>query len=428
MRTRVILIVALIIVIVLAVAAFLFTQQEGGGGGADGTSEPRATVAPAETLPPTATPIPVAEVIIAIQDIPRGVEIQPNMVEVIAFPVDFLPQGTFSDLNAVIGRIARTDISREQLIQSRQIITGPFTQAAADLGRIGSDAAAVLEAGRVAIALPIDAVTSVAYALQPGDSVDVLVSMLFVDVDPDYQTILPNDHQILNFPLDEPFAGCIAGTLSGEFCVPMYNLVAGPLVPGSEFQVIPANTGRQTLAIPLVEVPSEQQRPRLVTQRTVRDARVIWVGDFPLDGVIFRAAPTPTPIVTVDPNAEEEAAADPDAAPTATPVPPRPDIVTLGVTPQDAVILTYMAESHMPLTFALRSARAVGLPETQAVTLDYILTNFGIQVPDRFTFAVEPAIRSIRQVFLGGTVSLISDAEEASAQTEAALDAANDGG
>jgi Flp pilus assembly protein CpaB len=428
MRTRVILIVALIIVIVLAVAAFLFTQQNPGGGGADGTSEPRATVAPAETLPPTATPIPVAEVIIAIQDIPRGVEIQPNMVEVIAFPVDFLPQGTFSDLNAVIGRIARTDISREQLIQSRQIITGPFTQAAADLGRIGSDAAAVLEAGRVAIALPIDAVTSVAYALQPGDSVDVLVSMLFVDVDQDYQSILPNDNQLLGFEVVEPPAGCTDGTITGNFCLPFYNIISGSVVTGNSYDVIPLNTGGSigTLGLPIFEIPREEQRPRLVTQRTVRDARVIWVGDFPLDGVIFRAAPTPTPIVTVDPNATEEA--DPDAAPTATPVPPRPDIVTLGVTPQDAVILTYMAESHMPLTFALRSARAVGLPETQAVTLDYIMTNFGIQVPDRFTFAVEPAIRSIRQVFLGSTVSLISDAEEASAQTEAALNAANNGG
>jgi Flp pilus assembly protein CpaB len=426
MRTRVILIVALIIVIVLAVAAFLVTQQNGGGGGGDGTQAPRATVAPQETLPPTATPIPVAEVIIAVQDIPRGVEIQPNMVEVIAFPVDFLPQGTFGDLNAVVGRIARTDISREQLIQSRQIITGPFTQAAADLGRVGSDAAAVLEAGRVAIALPIDPLTSVAYALQPGDSVDVLVSMLFVDVDQDYQTILPNDHQILNFPIEQPFAGCIEGTLSGEFCVPTYNMIAGPLIPGSEFEVVPVNTGRLSLAVPIVEVPSEPQRPRLVTQRTVRDARVIWVGEFPLDGVIFRAAPTNTPVVTVDPNAVTEEA-DPDAPPTNTPVPPRPDIITLGVTPQDAVILTYMAEAHLPMTFALRSARAVGLPETQAVSLDYILTNFGIQVPDRFTFAVEPAIRSIRQVFLGNTVSLTQDSEQAAAAAQAALDAANSG-
>lgn len=420
MRTRVILIVALIVVIILAVAAFLVTQQggnNGDNGGQDGTQPPRATAI--QTLPPTATPIPVAEVVIAVQDIPRGVEIQPNMVETVAFPIDFLPQGTFSDLNAVIGRIARTDISREQLIQSRQIITGPFTQAAAELGRVGSDAAAVLEAGRVAIALPIDAITSVAYALQPGDSVDVLVSMLFVDVDQDYQSILPNDHQILNFPIEQPFAGCLDGTLSGEFCVPTYNLEEGPLVPGSEFDVMPVNTGRLALAIPLVEVPSEQQRPRLVTQRTVRDARVIWVGQFPLDGVIFRAAPTPTVPATPDPNAVTEEASS-DGPPTETPLPPRPDIITLGVTPQDAVILTYMAEAHLPMTFALRSARAVGLPETQAVTLDYILVNFGIQVPDRTSYAVEPAIRSIRQVFLGNTISLSSETEDAAAAQDQA--------
>jgi pilus assembly protein CpaB len=404
------LIVALVVVIVLAVAAFLFTQ--GGiptGDGGDGTSPPRATAAPAETMPPTATPIPVTEVIIAIQDIPRGVEIQPNMVDVIAFPVEYLPQGTFSDLNAVIGRIARTDISREQFIQSRQIITGPFTQAAAELGRVGSDAAAVLEAGRVAIALPIDAITSVAYALQPGDSVDVLVSMLFVDVDQDYQTILPNDNQMLNFPINLPPTGCAEGTLPSEFCIPTWNMQPAGVISGNQFEVIPVNTGRLTLALPIIEVPSEEQRPRLVTQRTVRDARVIWVGEFPLDGQMFRAAATPTIPATPDPNAATEEA-DPNAPPTPTPVPPRPQIITLGVTPQDAVILTYMAESHLPMTFALRSARAVGLPETQAVTLDYILTNFGIQVPDRFTFAIEPAIRSIRQLSLGDQISLQEDA------------------
>jgi hypothetical protein len=181
------------------------------------------------------------------------------------------------------------------------------------------------------------------------------------------------------------------------------------VISGNQFEVIPVNTGRLTLALPIIEVPSEEQRPRLVTQRTVRDARVIWVGEFPLDGQMFRAAPTPTIPATPDPNAATEEA-DPNAPPTPTPVPPRPQIITLGVTPQDAVILTYMAESHLPMTFALRSARAVGLPETQAVTLDYILTNFGIQVPDRFTFAVEPAIRSIRQLSLGDQISLQEDA------------------
>jgi hypothetical protein len=160
----------------------------------------------------------------------------------------------------------------------------------------------------------------------------------------------------------------------------------------------------------ILVIPSEEQRPRLVTQRTVKDARVIWVGEFPLDGRMFRAAPTPTPIVTVDPNATEAAAAD--APPTDTPPPPRPEIITLGVTPQDAVVLTYMAEAGLPMTFALRSARAVGLPETSSVTLDYIMTTYAIQLPDRFNFAIEPAIRSIRQLSLGNRISLQSDAAE----------------
>lgn len=420
MRTRVILIVALVVVIILAVGGFLFTQQNGGDTGDDGTSEPQVTVVDQNvTVEPTVTPIPLVEVVVAVQDIPRGVEIQPNMVGIILFPliqtvteggesISTLPQGTFDELNDVVGRIARTDISREQLIQSRQILTGPFTQAAADLGRVGSDAAAVLEAGRVAVALPIDAITSVAYALQPGDSVDVLVSMLFVDVDQDYQTILPNDQQLLSFTPVEPPEGCNDGTLSGSICDVVYLINATDVFTGSNFDIIPLNTGTSigTLPLSVFQIPREEQRPRLVTQRTVRDARVIWVGEFPLDGRIFRAAPTPTPIVTVDPNATAVPAGAADVPPTNTPLPPRPQIITLGVTPQDAVILTYMAEAGLPMTFALRSARAVGLPETQSVTLDYIMTNFGIQVPDRFSFAVEPAIRSIRQLSLGDRIAL----------------------
>ncbi|MDQ7024603.1 MAG: Flp pilus assembly protein CpaB [Anaerolineae bacterium] len=406
MRTRVILIVVLIIVIILA-AVFFVTQQGStdSGSGGESTSQPRPTrVVDSATREPTPTPIPIVEVVVAVQDIPRGVEIQPNMIEVVAFPLDFLPQGTFSDLNTVVGRIARTDISREQLIQARQVVTGLF-----DLSESGSDAAAILEAGRVAISLPIDVITSVAYALQPGDSVDVLVSMLFVDVDQDYQTILPNDNQWLNFSVVEPPAGCADAQLSGDFCVPYYQISQGSVVTGNQFEVIPINTGRVTLGLPIIEIPQEEQRPRLVTQRTVKDARVIWVGEFPLDGRIFQAAATPTPRVT--PSDSNSSSGGADVPPTDTPRPPRPEIITLGVTPQDAVILTYMAEARLPMTFALRSARAVGLPETQSVTLDYIMTNFGIQVPDRFSFAVEPAIRSIRQLSLGNEIALQADAQ-----------------
>ena len=410
---RRVLLIVLLVVVIGAVAVWILTQQTP-------TPDPNATGQPEVTREvtqfPTETPIPVAEVVIAVQDIPRGVEVQPNMVEMVSFPLEYLPQGTFDDLNSVIGRIARTDISRSQLVLSRQIIAGPFTQAAADLGRVGSDAAAVLEAGRVAISLPIDAITSVAYAVQPGDSVDVLVSMLFVDVDIPFQTITPNIIRFVTL-VPDPETGSLVlgfgpegeGTLDTERIV---SSSAGSVAVGGETQAVGQDI---TLTNSVIVEPSEEdgQRPRLVTQRTVKDARVIWVGEFPLDGQIFRAAPAPTPTPLPDAEPTEDTG---DGGPTPLPtVPPRPEIITLGVTPQDAVVLTYMAEAGLPMTFALRSARAVGLPETQAVTLSYIMNTYGIQLPDRFNFALEPAIRSIRQLSLGNRISLTSDAAEAPA-------------
>jgi hypothetical protein len=139
----------------------------------------------------------------------------------------------------------------------------------------------------------------------------------------------------------------------------------------------------------------------------VTDAVVLYLGEFPRDGRIFRqeeeatAVPTATP--TLDPAL---AGATPSGPPTVTPLPPRPQLVTLAVTPQDAVVLTYMAEAGLPITFALRSARATGLPPTDPVTLEYLLQRFNIQVPSTFDFAVEPAIRSIRELSLGNRIEL----------------------
>jgi hypothetical protein len=233
--------------------------------------------------------------------------------------------------------------------------------------------------------------------------------MLFVDVDSDYQTILPNDNQALNFPINLPPAGCAEGTLPSEFCVPTYNIQASTVFTGNQFEVIPINTGSITLALPVIEYPREDQRPRLITQRTVTDARVIFVGEYPEDGRLFRPAATPTPIPSPTPEGAEAEEADAEGPPTNTPVPPRPEIITLGVTPQDAVVLTYMAEAKLPMTFALRSARSVGLRGTEPVTLQYIMGTYGIAVPETADYALEPAIRSIRQLSLGDQISLESE-------------------
>jgi hypothetical protein len=40
------------------------------------------------------------------------------------------------------------------------------------------------------------------------------------------------------------------------------------------------------------------------------------------------------------------------------------------------------------------------------VTLDYIMTEFNIQLPGRRPYSIEPAITSIRQLLIGNTIGI----------------------
>jgi len=366
-------------------------------------------IASAASDQPTEEPIQFVEVVIAIQDIPRGVVVRPDMIEVSFVPEDVAPDRAITNPEEIIGQIARTDIFREQIVLD-SVVVPDLSQ----IGSIGSDAAALLEPGRVAVSLPIDAVTSVSYALQPGDRVDVIVSMLFVDVDRQFQSMLPNTLRFVNVAgstSDEQ--GSSSGIIldfseSERGQLDTRNLTLFYLLEGEEQLIQDQLNVGQTVLV----VPSEEQRPRLATQRTVTDAIVLYLGEFPRDGRIFReeeeATDVPTATPTIDPAL---AGATPSGPPTATSLPARPQLVTLAVTPQDAVVLTYMAEAGLPITFALRSARATGLPPTDPVTLEYLLERFNIQVPNTFTFAVEPAIRSIRELSLGNRIELNQQTE-----------------
>jgi hypothetical protein len=73
------------------------------------------------------------------------------------------------------------------------------------------------------------------------------------------------------------------------------------------------------------------------------------------------------------------------------------------------VVLTWFVEAKIPFTFALRSASATTLPQTDPVTLDYIMGRFNILVPEKFNYAIEPAIRSIRRLEAGEEITLSSE-------------------
>jgi pilus assembly protein CpaB len=113
----------------------------------------------------------------------------------------------------------------------------------------------------------------------------------------------------------------------------------------------------------------------------VQDAVVLWVGEFPLGqqqavGQSGDAAPTPTPMPQTG---------DAQQAPT------KPEIITLIVSPQDAVSLNYLMLTGAKLNLVLRSAGDNQASNTEAVTLQFIMDQYNVPVPAKLPYGMEPA-------------------------------------
>jgi hypothetical protein len=150
-----------------------------------------------------------------------------------------------------------------------------------------------------------------------------------------------------------------------------------------------------------------------VSQRSIESALVLHVGEFPLDGrfIALTATATTAPTPTPAPQEGEEAAAEgeAEAPPPPTPTPAVPDIITLGITPQDAVVLTWALNSGVDINLALRSARDVPQVPTTSVTLQYMIETYNITIPPKLPQSLEP---SIRTVGLGGELPTVTPAPE----------------
>jgi pilus assembly protein CpaB len=394
MSRRVIFLLALLIVAGGAIAALVISQQ--GNQTVVNTPLPGETrVAqnpsgtPQATNTPIPTPLPTIDIVVAGQRINRGQVIQPGDVVIRTWPEPFAPLSAITDTELVIGSIARTDIEREM-----PILTSHLTDNLSDIASIGSDAAAILPPGTRMVAMPMDRLTSVAYALQPGDRVDLIVSLLYVDIDEDFQSRLPNNLRIISVDDVSDEGGL---TLSIEEPV------------DGRTDALPIALGALGVVnLPIIIQPAEDPRPRLATQMTIQDALVMYVGDFPRNGRIFTRASSSAAPLAETPVPTVAAPNQPDATPT--PLPPRPDIISIAVSPQEAVVLAYFIEARVPVTFALRPANETGIAAVQQVDIDYIMDQYRIILPRKLPYAIEPAIRSIRQLVASESISLLPTA------------------
>jgi pilus assembly protein CpaB len=214
-----------------------------------------------------------------------------------------------------------------------------------------------IPSGMVAATIPTNRLSLVGYGVNDGAHVNVNACMVFVDVDPSFQTVLPN------------YTSVLTGTGFVEGALPVLSVAA---TTGEQ----PSRQGRieldPTLQQPFYAVPSEAQRPRLVCQMILQDVVVMKLGNF-----IFQAPST-------DPNATPSAAqAQQQSA---------PDIVTLMVNPQDSISLNYFVYSGAMLSMTLRNPNDTSRFAAESATLTSLLTQYNISLPSKLPYAAQPRI------------------------------------
>jgi pilus assembly protein CpaB len=215
--------------------------------------------------------------------------------------------------------------------------------------------------------------SGVAYALRGGDAVDVLVSLLVVDIDTGFQSILPNLSVLLVDTEKRPVVAEVnpevkeEGERGEDSTAPRLKSVGRGETEPSTGELI-------------FNIPSEAQRPRLVTQRLVENATVLSVGTFPLEDAIAG------PQVIIPEEGEGGAQAEQAVA-----EPQPPDIITLIVSPQDALAINYAMKSGIiDITLTLRAPDDVTEFETSAVSLEYLVSNYRITVPTKLPYGLFP--------------------------------------
>lgn len=325
----ILLILVLVIVILIAAAFFLLS------GGIPGLG--------ATEVSPTA---PVVEVVVARQPIGQDEVITDAVLETRGWQQSLVTEKMITDKQLVIGKYAAFPIPQGFPLSLDAVTDRP-----------ASGGSMVILPGQVAMSIPANELSLVGYAIKDGDYVNVIATTLFVDLDASFQTILPN------------VFGHVVNSGSPPDAAPLVVLGMVDVPRAGRAELDP------TLNQVIYYIPSEPQRPRLVSQMILQDIQVLRVGTFPL---VAQSGPQPTP---------EPGQPVPTPAPVAAPY-----IITLIVSPQDAVALTYLLNTAVKLTFTLRAPDDRSRAETEAATLQYLLSQYAIPVPAKLPYGIEPRL------------------------------------
>jgi len=357
-----------------------------------------APPAPAQeaSTPEQTAPTTMTDVVIVQQGIARGEEITEGKVSVVQIPQERAFSGMFTSLDQVLGRKSRFDLEQGAFLTEAMV-----TQTLAELP--GSEASLYIEEGMVAVSIPVNRLSAVSYGVRPGDHVNVIVSLLFVDLDTQFQSALPNNSSAVIAPGPAIVVSLTQESSDGETIEvevssdELLQTLTAQIVAGGTVSPIGRLDLDPTLGQPFYIVPSEAQRPRAVSQMLIQNAMVLQVGTFTTEAEELAeaeqaAAEAEAQAAQAEAQAQGQDGQQPAPAPEPeAPVLP-PDVITLVVSPQDAVTLNYLILNGANLSLAMRGAEDNSTAQTEAVTLQFLLDQYNIFVPARQPYGLEPRI------------------------------------
>lgn len=302
-----------------------------------------------QELPPDAQ---FVEVVVSLQTVPRGWQMTVDELTTdLRLSTDVGPD-VITNIDDAVGLYARSDIYQGQTLTQDALVD--------DIRLVASESygpSSLIPPGFMAQAVPMDRLAGVAYGISEGDYVDILISFVLQEIDPQFQTLLENS---ITFYLRDEEGNPILITID----------------PYGRFEDLP--TGEVTHI-----APSESNRRPILVSMILQNAKVIQVGTWQPELPVSAATPTPEPV------AEGEATPTPAVGeiPTATPAPP--DTLLLALLPQQQLLLKYAVESNARIDFALRGINDAQLYTIENVDFNYIKERFNIEIPPNFEFTSE---------------------------------------
>lgn len=112
--------------------------------------------------------VATGKVVVAKADLPWGTKLTPEMVQVVSYPAEALPDGYYKNIEDLKDAVLLLDIKTNEPILQSKLASGKG---------VGVGVAAVTDPMKRAMSVKVDEVIGVSGFIKPGDHVDVMVTI-----------------------------------------------------------------------------------------------------------------------------------------------------------------------------------------------------------------------------------------------------------